>query len=120
MTPLEGRGLVKPLGNVVLSVLYLFAGRPRRADIGACLSAITAEFNKCVDFAFNITLQVVEVDIVRGGMTHDLLSAARRKDRLGDIREGRHAALILAPPCETHTRARHANRDGPPPLRSLD
>ena len=76
---------MKPLGNVVLSVLYLFAGRPRRADIGACLSAITAEFNNCDDFAFSITLQVVEVDIVRGGMTHDLLSAARRKDHCGQM-----------------------------------
>ena len=49
---------------------------------------------------------------------HDLLSAARRKDYLQDLRSGRHAALITAPPCETHTRARHANRNVPPPLRS--
>ena len=94
------------------------AGRPRRADLGSCLSAIADAFNNNADFDVRVRLQVEEVDVLRGGPFHDLLSAATRKDYLQDTRSGRHAALVTAPPCETHTRARHANRSGPPPLRS--
>ena len=86
--------------------------------MGSCLSAIADKFNANADFDFTVHLRVEEVDVLRGGPLRDLLSAARRKDYLQDIRSGRHAASIIAPPCETHTRARHANRNGPPPLRS--
>ena len=86
--------------------------------MGSCLSVIADQFNNNPEFDFTVHLRVEEADVLRGGPLHDLFSSARRKDYLMDIRSGRHAATIIAPPCETHTRARHANRNGPPPLRS--
>ena len=79
---------MKPLGEATLSVLYLFAGRPRRADMGSCLSVIADQFNNNPDFDFTVHLRVEEVDVLRGGPLHDLLSSARRKDYLMDIRSG--------------------------------
>ena len=118
MTPLVRHGQVKPAGAVTFRVLYLFAGRPRQAYFGGCLTAIAAAFNGSLPFDLSVATEVLEIDIRRGGNPHDLLRSAARAIFLADLRRGYFDALIAAPPCDTHTRARHSNFLGPPPLRS--
>ena len=57
-----------------------------------------------------------DVDLLRGGAAHDLLTPERRGHYFDRISSGVDI-LILAPPCDTHTRARHSLVAGPRPLR---
>ena len=65
---------MKPRGVKTLRVLYLFAGRQRKADICACLKLIADEFNASIDFGFEVALTVREIDVVRHGESDNLLS----------------------------------------------
>ena len=56
------------------------------------------------------------VDLLRGGSVHDLLAPERRHHDLARIGWDVDV-LVLAPPCDTHTRARHSLVAGPRPLR---
>ena len=75
---------MKPRGIKTLSVLYLFAGRQRRADIGTCLKILADEFNACIDFDFGVNLIVREVDVIRD-KRDDLLSASLRNTILKEV-----------------------------------
>ena len=99
-----------------LQVLYLFAGAARRADLSDCLATLIREHNACKEFMFSIQLFAEDVDLLRGGASRDLSSAERQQDYLGRISSDVQM-LVLAPSCDTHTRARHSFMAGPRPLR---
>lgn len=94
---------VKTLGKP--RALYLFAGLPRKSDIGQYLRKHNWE--------------VEEVDILRGH-SHDLSRKDVRDKLQSRIRSGAFAAVVASPPCDTFSRATFANARGPPPLRTRD
>ena len=63
-------------------------------------------------------MNIEEIDILRGGKRHDLLSKTRQARLLQRIKEGAFVLVAASPPCGTFSRARHANRRGPRPVRS--
>ena len=99
-----------------LLVLYLFAGAARRADLSDCLATLIREHNSCKEFDLSFQLFSEDVDLLRGGASHDLVSAERQQHYINRISSAVQI-LILAPPCDTHTRARHSFVAGPRPLR---
>ena len=101
---------------VPLQVLYLFAGASRQADLSDCLATLIREHNARDEFSFSIQLVSEDVDLLRGGASHDLVSAERQQHYIDRISSGVQI-LVLAPPCDTHTRARHSFVAGPRPLR---
>ena len=98
--PVTPKRLQKP------QVLYLFYGAPRRADIASCLHALVNEFNTSAEFTFIIELEMEEVDIERGGRSHDLLDPVKSKRYL-ELAESFSIALYT-PPCNTHSRSLHS------------
>ena len=84
-------------------VLYLFAGIHRKASIGQLL--------KKAGFS------VEEVDICRG-LQHDLSLKKNRDYYLHRIRGKLYFAVVTSPPCDTFSRAKFANMNGPAPTRS--
>ena len=69
-----------------------------------------------MNLVFSIQLVSEDVDLLRGGASHDLVSAERQQHYIDRISSGVQI-LVLAPPCDTHTRARHSFVAGPRPLR---
>ena len=62
---------------------------------------------------------VQEIDIIRG--RHFDLTNSKYTDKiLHRINSNFYAAVLASPPCNTYTRVRFANRQGPRPLRSLE
>ena len=106
---------MKPRTSIQLDVLYLFAGQARKVDLKQCLAALVAEYNACASFEFNISFAIEEVDLLRGGPSHDLLSPMKRRHYMGKAAVVDVAAVT--PPCNTHTRSRHSGFPGPPPVR---
>ncbi len=93
-------------------VLYLFAGPERHADIKHHLSNIAA--------SRGIALEMVEFDILRD-KSQDLTADGAWNTIWSQLCSGELDFVILAPPCNTFSRARH-NRQfaGPKPLRLID
>ena len=94
---------------VVHVVLYMYAGEARRNDIASYLSSLG-------DSA-GIEVRMEEVDICRDA-SHNFLDEGFWSAIKEKIRTGFYAALIVSPPCHTHTRARQNKSNGPPPIRS--
>ena len=93
------------------AVLYLFAGRERHADIGFFLKEAAAK-NGC-----NLVLD--EFDILRGE-DQDLTQDGTWELLKSKLVHGFYNVVIVAPPCNTFSRARHNTANpGPKPLRSL-
>ena len=93
-----------------LRVLYLFAGKPRKADVRFWLSQICE--------AAGTELPLHEVDIRRDA-TMDLLDEQLAKQFRSQIEAGEWGAVIVTPPCNTFSRARYSSRcPGPRPTRS--
>ena len=92
-----------------MRVLYLFAGAKRKSGFGPCLRKLARTAKVPVD--------IQEHDLLRGGHRHNLLLGTKRRRWLKLIREGRYSMVIASPPCGTFSRARWANKTGPPPLR---
>ena len=90
-------------------VLYIFAGKPRKADIKSELMAIAAASSREVS--------VEEVDICRGS-GHDMLDDRVFNIYLHKIRRRHYDVVIVTPPCNTFSRARCNTGIGPPPIRS--
>ena len=108
---------VKPPIKACWRVVYLFAGAEREADLGdALLNAITA-LNANTRSA--ISLDMSNLDILRGGDSHDLLSAARQAEILEEIKSGRYDLVLAAPPCSTFSRALFSDLSFPFPLRDF-
>ena len=93
-------------------ILYLFAGPERHADIKHYLSGIAD--------SQGIILEMVEFDILRD-KSQDLTTAAAWDRVWSGICAGEFDFVILAPPCNTFSRARHSKQfAGPRPLRLLE
>jgi len=102
-------GLSGDLSKVIhpLRILYIFAGKGRHSDLRHYLSQAT-------DFV----LVMQELDILRGGDSHDVLSAQVSARILDDIRASKFDVVVCTPPCNTWTRSVWSNRAGPRPIRS--
>ena len=66
----------------------------------------------CINYWF---LRFEEVELLRGGPARDLLSPMRRRHYLA--KAAVVDVVVVTPPCNTHSRARHSGMPGPPPLR---
>ena len=92
-----------------ISVLYIFAGIHRKSDVGDLLFGMQT--------AGKASVHVLELDLLRSPL-HDVTNASFWKSIILRIKQREFAVVIATPPCNTHSRARNANRAGPPPLRS--
>ena len=103
-------GEIPANGAGVVRVLYLFAGARRKSGLARSLRvACNGLHLKCY---------VDEVDVLRGGRSHDLLNKKRQEKILIRIRRGHYHLTAASPPCGSFTRARSANKAGPRPIRS--
>ena len=103
-------GIAPTSGARQLRVLYLFAGARRKSGLARSLRIA------CKGTGTAVTVD--EIDILRGGRRHDLLSK-KRQDRYRDrIRRGHYHLTAASPPCGSFSRARNAKNGGPRPLRS--
>ena len=93
-------------------VLYIFAGSSRHADIRDRLS-----FRQTSD---NFDLHILEYDLLRS-TENDVTAPFTWKEICTHIQSGAVDVLIITPPCNTFSRARHTYRSspGPKPLRNL-
>ena len=95
-------------------VLYLYSGRRREGD----MSSWADHFNQASPAGRRVW--VITLDIVYGA-EGDLLDTAVRDRWSKHLRAGRICAVLVAPPCETWSRARWASvlegDNGPKPLR---
>ena len=108
---------VTPAAAVPFRVLYLFAGKARRADFGDALASVVAEWNQGDDGAkFELILD--QIDTLRGGLEHDMLDVEAREKILAKIRAGQYDLVLVAPPCNTFSRAVFREGPGPKPIRS--
>ena len=85
--------------------LYLFAGEKRHSSVGKFLT----------DFDWEIE----EVDILRS-KSHDLTKKKFSDMLLGRISQGEFTAVLGSPPCDTYSRVKFANRNGPRPVRTRE
>ena len=97
-------------------VLYLFAGVARQADFGDALRSVVELWNSDAS-ARPIELQLIEVDTLRGGLDHNLLDEGKRTEFLSRISAGEFDVVMVAPPCNTYTRAVFREGPGPKPIR---
>ena len=94
----------------VLRVIYLFAGKKRRNDIGSKLEHYT-KLRK-------LRLVMREVDLLIHGSSDDILDDKVWNQVVDELKQGKYDTQILSPPCNGFTRAKWANNQGPAPLRS--
>lgn len=90
-------------------VLYLFAGAERKCDIEDCLKQLQAEYK--------VEVECHSIDLVRGE-DHNILDDQLWPRLRKDIQDRKYNAVIITPPCNTHSRARHSTVKGPSPVRS--
>jgi hypothetical protein len=93
----------------VVSLLYIFAGKARQSDVGGQLKTYAE--------AGLIKLHVLEVDLLRAP-EHNVSNEVFWASLLKRVRAKEFRVVIATPPCGTFSRARHANKAGPPPIRS--
>ena len=70
--------------NIIIRVLYVFAGEERRADVGEFLRASSL-----------ITAKIIEIDILRDPEKGDVTNAAVWKQILSDLSQGIYDVLLL-------------------------
>ena len=94
-----------------LKVIYLFAGKQRRSDIGS--------FLREHERSGAISLDIREFDIERSSQ-HDLTKDELWEEIFATLKEG-DWILIVSPPCNTFSRARfqYLKSPGPRPLRNF-
>ena len=94
----------------IVKVMYLFAGKRRQSDVGSILRSLEAKGQ--------FTLHLEEIDIERGP-EHDLRDEKLWESINAKLQQG-DWFLIVSPPCNTFSRARHQYRKhpGPRPLRN--
>ena len=90
-------------------VLYIFAGMKRKSDLEECITLLCNSAG---------TSAVVEcVDLIRGE-SEDILLPGVWNALLVRIKAAEFQAVVITPPCNTFSRARHSHSQGPPPVRS--
>jgi hypothetical protein len=92
-------GDARPAATRPRRLLYVFAGPERPTD---GVRAIAAQLGFEVD----------EVDMLRGGAEHDVLTTATRARLLGAVRGRVYAAILIATPCTSFSVARGNYADG--------
>ena len=102
-------------GPASFRVLYMFAGPDRYCGLRDAL--LRALHDDEVSGLPVVRLSITELDILRGGADHDLSAPSHQATWLSNIRRANVDVCVASPPCNTHSRARHSNRRGPPPLR---
>ena len=92
--------------------MYLFCGKPRKADIKECLQQLSKTQK------FQLTMR--EVDIERSSLD-DLTDVSLWDELFSQVKSGLWDVVILSPPCNTWSRARYQWKlhPGPKPLRSF-
>jgi hypothetical protein len=93
-----------------MQVLYLFAGAKRHSSLAGCLRSASKRTG--------LKINTKEVDILQGGRGHDLLRKATRRTLILAVQRGRFDMVVASPPCNTFSRARGSNSQGPPQVRS--
>ena len=88
-------------------VLYFFAGEERKGDIKSWLQQLCPP---------DVHLVMHEIDILRGGESHNLTNISIRKQWLEQAKTAQ--VVIATPPCAEFSRVKWTNNRGPPPLRS--
>ena len=92
-----------------LRVVYLFAGASRRGDIRQQLQHLAHG-------KFHLELKELDIELHH---SHDLSKTELWDDLFKDIDQGLVDVLLVSPPCNTFSRARHHfKHGGPRPLRS--
>ena len=96
-----------------LRVLYLFCGKPRKADVHHYLHKLSE--------ANNFELHVREIDIERQA-SDNLLEATLWDTIFAELDSGNWDVILMSPPCNTFSRARFNWKacPGPRPLRNLE
>ena len=92
----------------MLRGLYLFASSKRKTDLGSCL-------RRCCK-KYHLKVKLDEIDLLRGGEKHNMLSPRRWRDLVSLIKKGKYDVVVASPPCGTFSRARWRT-GGPKPLR---
>ena len=94
-----------------LTVVYIFAGHRRRADVREQLESLAKQHG--------FELDMHEVDLVRGS-DQDVLNEVFWAHLVRKIRDLKPFCIIATPPCSTYSRARHLYKrfPGPRPIRS--
>ena len=90
-------------------ILYLFSGKSRETSFAMMVQKISQKHE--------LRVQITEVDIVNDDK-HDLSKEAVKAGWMNQIQSGINNVVLVTPPCSTFTRARCANKRGPPPIRS--
>ena len=90
------------VGTWTLSVLYVFAGKVRKADIREHLELMQHEFK--------FSLKMTELDTIRD-KSHDVTSESLMETLLLDVKNGEYDVVIVTPPCNTFSRSRSNWRD---------
>ena len=90
-------------------MVYLFAGASRRGDI-------RQQLQRLAHGKFHLELKELDIELHH---SHDLSKTELWDDLFKDIDQGLVDVLLVSPPCNTFSRARHHFRQGGPrPLRS--
>ena len=95
--------------SFTLKVLYIFCGKPRRADIREYLQ------NKCSGRGW--VLHMDEIDIERNA-ADDCIDDAVWARILNRVANSEFQVAIVSPPCNKWSRAPWSNENGPSPCRS--
>ena len=93
-----------------MAVVYAFAGKERRADIGDKLRERVAAWNAAE--IIKIELELNELDTLRGGVNHNLLERERQAGLIEQVKGGKTHVMLITPPCNTHSRALHSGMPG--------
>ena len=93
-------------------ILYCFAGPSRRCDVAFFVNQLSVHHD--------VKIEVVEYDLLRGGLDHDLANDEIVDSIIHKIHNKEFSAILLTPPCNTFSRATYSNKPGPPPLRSKE
>lgn len=91
------------------TALYIFAGKKRESDVASYLKQLGKENG--------LDISCRNVDLLVD-TKHDMTDEAFVKQLRGTIKRKEVHAVLMTPPCNTHSRARHSRLPGPPPVRS--
>ena len=105
-------GAIADVKQPELRVIYIYAGKSRKADIRACLWEI------CKDKGWLLVME--EIDVVRDPKAHDTMKTDNWDSIKLRIVTRRMFIVVVTPPCESWTRVLYANSWGPHPVRSVE
>ena len=96
--------------------MVLYAGEVGWADFHQCFLQLTFDFNAVDTFPFTISLQIIEVDLLRGGSNLELVEPGVRT-RLLSTCCSPSSVVVAVPAYRSFSRRRHLEIKGPRALR---